>query len=116
MSDDPVNLPMEHRLDLPAESELGVFADYANIWHTPNTFVLDFASVRGPAQVRTDEHGTPAAAILTSRIGARIRIPPEQIFPLIDALRAQSEQWLQETGRTAPPATWVPPPHETTTD
>lgn len=97
---------MQLQLELPNDSELGVFADFANIWHTPATFVLDFLSVKGPPNVMTDDEGNPVA-ILSSRVGARVRIPPEQIFPLIEALQAQGQEWLNETGRSAPPETWL---------
>jgi hypothetical protein len=36
-----------------------------------------------------------------------VRIPSEQIFPLIQALQAQGNQWLAESGREEPPADWT---------
>lgn len=99
-------LPLRHNLELPSESELGIFADFANIWHTPVTFVLDFLSLKTPATVEVDEEGQ-TQAVLNSKVGARVRIPPEQIFPLIEALQIQSQEWLNETGRSVPPDTWL---------
>jgi hypothetical protein len=40
-------------------------------------------------------------------VGARVRIPSEQIFPLIAALQQQGDKWLEESGRSEPPADWV---------
>lgn len=90
------------QMQLPPETEVGVFADFASVWHTPNTFVLDFLSVKMPA--RAGE----AAPVIDAKVAARVRIPSEQIFPLIQALQTQGDQWLAETGRHAPPENWVP--------
>lgn len=103
MSDDSTPPPpLQFEVELPGDAEIGVFADFANIWHTPNTFVLDFLSVKGPVVHEGDARKLPV------KVATRVRIPPEQIFPLIDALTQQGQRWLQETGRAAPPDNWVP--------
>lgn len=102
---------MEFAVSLPPEQEVGVFADFANIWHTPNTFVLDFLAVKRPAHASADAASQPPHAVLESRVAARVRIPPEQIFMLIKALQAQGDQWLAETGRVEPPEAWAPHGH-----
>jgi hypothetical protein len=86
---------------LPPEQEVGVFADFANIWRTQNSFIIDFATVIQPVQEGTGENNKPMR-IVNARV-SRIRIPPEQIFPLIKALQAQGDEWLAENGRDAPP-------------
>jgi hypothetical protein len=91
-------------MQLPPETEVGVFADFASVWHTPNTFVLDFLSVKMPARAGD----SPEAPVIDAKVAARVRIPSEQIFPLIQALQTQGNQWLAETGRHAPPENWVP--------
>lgn len=96
-------------MELPAEVQVGVFADFANVWHTPSTFVLDFLAVTQPPQPQLDENGAAGAPVLQAKVAARVRIPSEQIFPIIAALRSQAEQWLAETGRTEPPTTLFPP-------
>ena len=53
---------------LPPEAEVGVFADFAGVWHTPNTFVLDFLSLIAPGQL-TQEAGDGAVVGLSA--GAR---------------------------------------------
>ncbi|MEO6827654.1 MAG: DUF3467 domain-containing protein [Microbacteriaceae bacterium] len=102
-------VPIELEIDLPSTVETGMFADFANVWHTPATFVLDFLSVKRPPVPVTDgETGVVHHATVAAVVGARVRIPPEQIFPLISALQKQGQQWLEETGRAEPPDTWLP--------
>lgn len=102
-------LPVRVALELPAEQQAGVHADFARVWHTRETVVLDFAAVKQPARPTPNpESGEIDHAVLESRVTARIRLPAEQIFPLIQALRAQSDQWLAETGRVEPPENWFP--------
>ena len=103
MTDNPPPQNIQFDVNLPSEIETGVFADFANIWHTPNTFVLDFLSVKGPAA----RAGEAEPARLPVKVAARVRIPPEQIFPLIEALTQQGQRWLRENGRSEPPANWA---------
>jgi hypothetical protein len=99
-SADGVNLSVE----LPPDHEVGVFADFASVWHTPNTFVLDFLAVKMPPHPATEGQGE---LVLDAKVAARVRIPSEQIFPLIAALQGQGNRWLAETGRSEPPADWI---------
>ena len=91
-------------MQLPPETEVGVFADFASVWHTPNTFVLDFLSVKMPPH----PDGTGEGQVIDAKVAARVRIPSEQIFPLIQALQTQGNQWLAESGRQQPSDNWVP--------
>ena len=101
-------LPVRVALELPPEFQGGVHADFARVWHTRETMVLDFAAVKQPARPTTNpQSGEVDHAVLETRVTARIRIPAEQVFPLIEALRAQSDQWLAETGRREPPENWL---------
>ena len=96
---------------LPPDAELGVFADFAAIWHTPNTFVLDFLSLTAPA-TQAQQVGPDGQVVgaLPARVAARVRIPADQVFQIIGALQAQADQWLSETGRSEPPEAWLPHP------
>ena len=47
--------PPQIAVNLPPEQEIGVFADFAAVWHNPTSFVLDFLSPT--ARVRTREGG-----------------------------------------------------------
>lgn len=92
---------------LAEEQEVGVFADFAAVWHTPNTFVLDFLAVTQPQHpVRIDADG-PHGSAVDARVAARVRIPPEQVFPFIRALQEQAEHWMRQTGRSDVPPAWA---------
>ncbi|MEY4990257.1 MAG: hypothetical protein RIS08_483 [Actinomycetota bacterium] len=97
--------PVKFEIALDAAQEVGVFADYANIWNSPTTFVLDFLSMRLPARDLENEGEAPSA-LVSFKVAARIRIPAEQVFPLIEALKSQGDAWLKATGRSEPPESW----------
>lgn len=99
--DEQHNVPTQINFDIPSENETGTFADFASIWHTDNVFVLDFASLRGPATETHDEHGNPQRAV-NARVVTRVRIPPEQVFELAKALTRELELWEQQTGKRSP--------------
>lgn len=108
MTDEPRQVPIVHQINLPTEQEVGTHADFVSIWHTPSTFVLDFVAVKQPPHpakaAQTDAaQGRP---VLEATVASRVRIPSEQIFPLIEALQKQGQAWLRETGRTEPPSSW----------
>jgi hypothetical protein len=109
MDENPQQGQIQFQVTLPPELELGVFADFASVWHTPTTFVLDFLAVKGPGHPAIDSVGQPhpESTVLETRVGARVRIPSEQIFPLIAALQQQGDKWLEESGRSEPPADWI---------
>lgn len=107
MSDDAV--PTRFEIELPPEIQVGVFADFASVWHTANTFVLDFLATVQPPSPQVDEAGAVAATVLSAKVAARVRVPSEQIFLMIRALQEQADQWLAETGRTEPPDAFFPP-------
>jgi len=98
---DDRNAQTQINFDIPSEVEAGSFADFASIWHTDNVFVLDFASLRGPATETPDENGEPHRSV-NARVVSRVRIPPEQVFELAKALTRELELWEQQTGRRNP--------------
>lgn len=111
MSEPQQSRPVNLQIQLAESDELGVFADLTNVWHTPNIFVMDFLTIKMPAQQAVDQNGAPiegAPDNLATRVAARVRIPPEQVFPLIAALQKQSDAWLAEQGRSAPTTAWPP--------
>lgn len=108
MADDENQLPLQLAIELPPDRTTGVFADFANIWHTPVSFVIDFLSTKEPPRAVQSDVGDVDHAVLETVVAARIRIPPEQIFPLINALQEQSQKWLDEQGRAEPPEAWLP--------
>jgi hypothetical protein len=98
MTERPADEGMPSRLDveLPPDVAGGVFAEFANIWHTKDVFTLDFAAVVNPPQTEIDpDHGTPVLAV-PARVVARIRIPPAQVFEIMKALETQLSAWERE--------------------
>ena len=99
MSDD---LPQQFEIDLPPEIIAGHYADFANVWHTPTVFVMDFVTLAQPPREDTNHDTGERVAVVPARVVSRIRIPPEQVFELAKALTQQLEFWEQETGRRSP--------------
>lgn len=85
-------------LDVPTEVEAGAYADFASIWHTDQTFVLDFAAMTRPPQPGTDADGSEVVAI-ESRVVSRVRIPASQAWELMRALEIQLTAWEKEQGQ-----------------
>lgn len=94
-------IPPEQRIVLEIEPSIepGMHADFASIWHTPNTFVLDFSSLRQPPQHTVDEDTGKPLVLLPARVVARVKIPPEQVFELMKGLEKQLSMWEKERGR-----------------
>lgn len=101
-------VPTRFDIELTPEGQVGVFADFASVWHTANTFVLDFVATVRPPQSQVDEAGEVVGTVLSGRVAARVRMPSEQIFLMIRALQEQADQWLAETGRPEPPDAFFP--------
>jgi hypothetical protein len=99
MSED---LPQQFEIDLPPEIIPGNYADFANVWHTPTVFVMDFVTLAQPPREQTNPETGETVAVVPARVVSRIRIPPEQVFELAKALTQQLEFWEQETGKRSP--------------
>jgi hypothetical protein len=95
-------LPVHSRIDLPPEMEVGVHADFVSVWHTPESFVLDFLALKGPAATAQDEDGRPVQ-LRDARVAARVRLAPTHVFDLMRALEIQLTAWEQETGQRPGP-------------
>jgi len=94
-------MAVRFQIEVPPEVEVGVPADFANIWHTRTSFVLDFAVPKAPPKFEEPDDGG-RRAVVTARVVARVRIPPEQVFEIARALTQQLDQWEKETGRRPP--------------
>ncbi|MGA7149167.1 MAG: DUF3467 domain-containing protein [Microbacterium sp.] len=95
--------PRQFEIDLPPEHISGNYADFANVWHTPTVFVMDFLTLAQPPRDQVDPETGEHHTVVPARVVSRIRIPPEQVFELAKALTQQLEFWEQETGRRNPP-------------
>ncbi len=100
MSDSPGGLARAHQIELPPEHVVGVHADFASVWHTPESFVIDFLAARGPAQVA--EHDGQPVVVQDLVVSARVRMPPTHVIELMKALERQLSTWETETGRRPP--------------
>ena len=95
--------PAQHLdVQIDPETEKGVHADFVSLWHTPDTFVLDFASHRQPPFITEDADTGQRTIVLPTRIVSRVKIPPRQVFEFMKALNQQLELWERETGQTPP--------------
>ena len=102
MTDDVVDNRFE--VSIAPELEGGVYASFANLWHGPDVFTIDFAALSAPPERVQDEHGHAFNRFQT-RVVSRVRIPPSQVFELMKALEIQLSAWENETGqKPSPPA------------
>jgi len=90
---------IRHRVDImtPPDQVAGVAADLVGVWHTAESFVLDFSAFADPARLQTED----GVDVLVQRaqVVARVRIPPSQVFEIMRALEQQLTAWEHETGR-----------------
>jgi hypothetical protein len=112
MTEPAAQPPTEQRfvIEISPDVEPGVHADFASIWHTPDTFVLDFASLRQPPQLSQDENTGQRVLICPTRIVSRIKIPPDQVFELMKALEKELSTWELQTGRRGTDGPGLPNP------
>ena len=87
------------QINLPADHNAGVFADFVRAWHTKDAFVLDFATLIQPP------HSEGESVVLDAAVVARVRIPPAQVFELMKALEQQLSAWEKENGQRRPDVT-----------
>jgi hypothetical protein len=99
-------LPQASRIEVPDSHVIGVPADFASVWHTPESFVIDFLSVRGPDAVAEDEQGQQVL-VRELVVSARVRMPPTHVIELMKALEQQLTAWETQTGQRPP----AQPPH-----
>jgi hypothetical protein len=102
VNEEPRQPLQRFEVEISPEVEVGIHADFANLWHTPDTIVLDFAALRQPPYLQVDETGTEVA-IAPTRIVARVRLPPKQIWELMRALEKELTAWENATGERIPP-------------
>jgi uncharacterized protein DUF3467 len=110
VSEQPAQPQPEQRfvIEISPDIEAGVHADFASIWHTPATFVLDFASLRQPPALGEDADSGQQVIMVPTRIVARVKIPATQVFELMRALEQQLSAWERETGQGPPKEPGLP--------
>lgn len=80
-----------YSIKVPQEVQAGVPVDFAGVWRTNETLVLDFSVQTEPT--RPDADGNP---LLNAMTVARVRVPVAQGFELMRALNAQLTAWERE--------------------
>jgi hypothetical protein len=103
MTELPHHLPVVMGpVELPAGIAEGHHADLASVWHTPESFVLDFLAIKAPPTTVEDEVGQPVSVIETV-VSTRVRMAPTHVFNLMQALNQELNRWEQETGHSPVP-------------
>jgi hypothetical protein len=93
----PQQLPVNFNINVPPEQLEGHYADFANIWHNNETFILDFAAMTQPPQpVFGEAAGQPIAAQIDGVVVTRVRIPAAQVWEVMKALETQLGAWEKE--------------------
>ena len=104
LSEQPAQPEPPQRFDIQIATDLepGVHADFVSVWHTPETFVLDFTSLRRPPHLSEDADTGQQLVMLPGRVVSRVRFPASQVFELMKVLERQLSAWELETGRRPP--------------
>jgi len=87
-----------YEINLPEAQRAGHSADFASIWHTKDTFVLDFIAEVTPPQQAHDPSGHHLS-VVAADVVTRVRIPASQVWEIMKALEQQYSAWETETGK-----------------
>ncbi|MEU5880760.1 DUF3467 domain-containing protein [Spirillospora sp. NPDC047279] len=92
--------PLEHRVEItvPTENEVGVYAGFASVWRTQDSFVLDFATEVQPPEVSEDPESGERFVHVPARVVSRVRIPPGQVWELMKALEQNLSAYERGSG------------------
>jgi hypothetical protein len=101
--DQPPGQRQEFEFSITPETEIGTYADFVSVWHSPGAFTLDFATVLRPPTLTDAADGSGPILRIPARIAARVRIPPSQMFELMRALSTQLDLWEREQGQSNNP-------------
>lgn len=104
-------MPEEHELQMsltmPESLLAGVYANMAQVSHSPHEFTIDFfvQSAPGPMVSEDGENVLPMVGV------ARVRLPDTVIFELARAISHNVTIWEEQTGRRIPSSSGpaVPP-------
>lgn len=88
----------EMRIEIQPERALGVHADFAQVWHTPESVVIDFLAITTPPQSEVGVDGEQRQ-VTQATVASRVRLAPTHVFELMKALERQLAAWEVETGR-----------------
>jgi hypothetical protein len=88
----------EMRIEIQPERALGVHADFAQVWHTPESVVIDFLAITTPPQTEVAPDGE-SRQVTQATVASRVRLAPTHVFELMKALERQLAAWEMETGK-----------------
>jgi hypothetical protein len=88
-------------VELPSDQVVGSHADAASVWHTRESFIIDFLAMRRPPEARVDDN-EQLHVTQDFVVSSRIRIPPTHVIELMKALEVELSKWETETGRRPP--------------
>jgi len=91
----------EFNIQIPDDLSAGVYSNFIGVWHTPYEFTLDFAVIQ-PGELVTGEDGSRHARV-PARVVARVKIPPAQVFELMQALSRNEQMYEQAFGPISRP-------------
>ncbi|REF01058.1 uncharacterized protein DUF3467 [Thermomonospora umbrina] len=83
---------------MPEDAEVGVYAGFASVWRTQESFVLDFATEVRPPEVAQDPDSGSRYVHVPARVVARVRIPPGQVWELMKALEKNLSAYERDAG------------------
>lgn len=90
----------ELRIEIQPDHVLGVHADYAQVWHTPESVVIDFLAITRPPHAEIGPDGEQRQ-FTDAAVASRVRLAPTHVFELMKALEQQLAAWEIQTGRRA---------------
>src|SRR5215210_5486787 len=82
--ENPGMVPANFEVQIPPELEVGTYANFLNIWHSPYEFTLDFAVTQPPIPQNPENPGSPVT--VPCHGVARLKIPPALVFDIMRAL------------------------------
>lgn len=86
----------EFKIQVPDELASGVYSNIVGVWHTPYEFTLDFA-VMMPGELAQDDEGN-SRVVIPARVVARVKLPPAQVFELMQALSKNENIYEERLG------------------
>jgi hypothetical protein len=90
-------------IQVPGDLEVGEYANFLAVWHSPHDFTLDFA-VTGQAQPNEDGNVS-----VPCRVVARIKIPPTVAEDMLQALATNVTRYEDVAGPIRKPGETLPP-------
>ena len=90
----------EFEIQVPPEHEVGAYANFLMVWHTPHEFTLDFA-VTQPSQPAESGVKVPC------RVVSRLHVPPTVMLDILQAMSENAARYQQTFGEIRRPG---PPP------